>query len=869
MKTILPFSSCLALSFVCTCFKVDKIYETNKTNLFLHLQKNGAHKKYKPRSSTLLNSSKSSSTPSPPLSYEQNVENEAQIRKKIEEERERREQIKKENISFINKNFKYVSNNIPINVEKKYTYETFKYSDEILAYIFFVINLFKHEQYKNKLYKEHLQNEASQGRANWDAHRSELFPPYSNVTNKLSERNQTLVSHFMQKFGDKFKFFNTPERIQREDWANMFKLEQEDKNNFFKNIKMKNEKTKEYYFVIYYCNWQYECMALYNALHRIFHNSYNNVNFYNIANGVDGKGLQTGDDSDNMHQDSEKSTEEGEIITKEDVEKIKEMYIKDMQSGEITDVDSLLSKEENEKNDAEAASTQENSDKDKPPSGEKTNNQTKEGSTQAQTPPDEKKKKTFQEIMAEEKKKLDEEFFLYGYSKYENIEQIKKEEEMIKETKQIIQEEKSNQDKLNNERDFKNILNDFAFHIKNYENMYQLDAEGGEKKDLSENPSKKMSTNLSDAERSAPPHTGPRTSAAANQPDEETNAKREVNINVIFVRLSNSTVIAKTKNIKEKIKKKWIYSHEKEIKFYELILSVMLNENIYYKDIPHMDIFSLTYDKKKLFDFFNQVNSNLKHSFIHKNNVYDIYNNVINENMDVYNFDIHDGDKISQEGTTSENGVPGEAPNPSGDIADSTTNDDVLFEELSLDDDEEEEHSGNYEVIYDGRVHDTHQIDEQPQSNTKNADDSKERDTPHPPPLKKKDQMQYTVIKKKHNKKERSKYETLFKKKYNNIFSNTIKSKLSIEKISSISNVQTYANCTIDTFKNYPLREIFQNISPNENFKIDKNYVYYFNYKIPKEIFPFILQMSLAFKYEHTTLLMNAPKKVQFEFRNV
>ncbi|GAB67088.1 hypothetical protein PCYB_111090 [Plasmodium cynomolgi strain B] len=845
MKTILPFASCFALSFVCTCFRVDKIYETNKTNLFLHLQKNVAHKKYK-------------------LSYEQNVENEMQIRKKIEEERERREKIKKENILFINKNFKYVSNNIPINVEKKYTYETFKYSDEILSYVFFVINLFKHEQYKNKVYKEHLQNEASQGRPNWDTHTNELFPPYSNVTKKVSEKNQTLVSHFIKKFGDKFKFFNTPERIQREDWANMFKLEQEDKNNFFKNIKIKNEKTKEYYFVIYYCNWQYECMALYNALHRIFHNSYNNANFYNIENRVDGKDIQAEGDSDNVDQVSENSIDGGDIITKEDIEKIKEMYIKDMQSGEITDIDKLLSKEENEKNDAETDSTQENSDKNQLPSGDKASSQMKEQSTEAQTQLDENKKKTFQEIMAEEKKKLDEEFFLYGYSKYENIEQIKKEEEMIKETKQIIKEEKSNQDKLNNERDFKNILNDFAFHIKNYKNMYQYDADGVEKKDLSENPS----TNLIDEERSASTQTVFRTNSAEKQPIEEANAKREVNINVIFVRLSNSTVIAKTKNIKEKIKKKWIYSHEKEIKFYELILSVMLNENIYYKDIPHMDIFSITYDKKKLYDFFNKVNSNLKHSFIHKNNVYDIYNNVINENMDVYNFDIHDGDRISQKGTTSDDDVQGEASNPSGDIVDSTPNDDVLFEELSLDEDEEED-SENYQVIYDGRMDDTNHIDEQPQSKTTNAADSKETDTTVSSPLKKKDQMQYKVIKKKHNKKERSKYETLFKKKYNNIFSNTIKSKLSIEKISSISNVQTHANCTIDTFKNYPLNEIFQNVSPNENFKIDENYVYYFNYKIPKEIFPFILQMSLAFKYEHTTLLMNAPKKVQFEFRNV
>ncbi|EUD64800.1 hypothetical protein C922_04836 [Plasmodium inui San Antonio 1] len=865
MKTILPFASCFALSFFCTCFKVDKIYETNKTNLFLHLQKNVAHKKYKPRSSTLLHSDKSRNTSSPPLSYEQNVENEVKMRKKIEEERERREQIKKENILFINKNFKYVSNNIPINVEKKYTYETFKYSDEILSYVFFVINLFKHEQYKNKVYKEHLQKESSQGRSNWDTHTNELFPPYSNVTNKLSERNQTLVSYFIQKFGDKFKFFNTPERIQREDWANMFKLEQEDKNNFFKNIKIKNEKTNEYYFVIYYCNWQYECMALYNALHRIFHNSYNNVHFYNIDNSVHGKDMQGEGVAENLDPVIEKSMDEGEIITKEDIEKIKEMYIKDMQSGEITDIDSLLSKEENEKNDAETDSTQENSDKNQPPSGDKASSLTKEGSKEAQTQPEENKKKSFQEIMAEEKKKLDEEFFLYGYSKYENIEQIKKEEEMIKETKQIIKEEKSNQDKLNNERDFKNILNDFAFHITNYKNMYQYDADGEEeKKDLSENPS----TNLSEDERSAPPQTLFRTNSADNQPVEERNAQREVNINVIFVRLSNSTVIAKTKNIKEKIKKKWIYSHEKEIKFYELILSVMLNENIYYKDIPHMDIFSITYNKKKLYDFFNQVNSNLKHSFIHKNNVYDIYNNVINENMDVYNFDIYDGDTNSPKGTTSEDGVHGEASNPSGDFVDSTPNDHVVFEELSLDE-EEKEDFGNYQVIYDGRMHDRNDIDEQPQSKTTNAADSKETDTPDSSPLKKKGQMQYKVIKKKHNKKEKSKYETLFKRKYSNIFSNTIKSKLSIEKISSISNVQTHANCTIDTFKNYSLREIFQNVSPNENFKIDENYVYYSNYKIPKEIFPFILQMSLAFKYEHTTLLMNAPKKVQFEFRNV
>ncbi|KJP87990.1 hypothetical protein AK88_02424 [Plasmodium fragile] len=863
MKNFVPFASCLALSFVCTCFKIDKIY---KPNLFLHFQKNVSHKKFKPRLQTLLNGDNSRGTSSPPLSYEQNVENEVEIRKKIEEKREKREQIKKENILFINKNFRYVSNNIPINVEKKYTYETFKYSDEILSYVFFVINLFKHEQYKNKVYKEYLQNQASQGKSNRNTHTKELFPSHSNGTNKLSERNQTLVSHFIQKFGDKFKFFNTPERIQREDWANMIKLEQEDKNNFFKNIKVKNEKTKEYYFVIYSCNWQYECMALYNALHRIFHNSYNNIYFYNIANGVDGKDIQAQGDADNVDQGSEKSIDGGHVITKEDIEMIKDMYIKDMQSGEITDMDKLLSKDENDKNHAETDSTQENSNTNQPPSGDKGSSQTKDGSTEAQTKPDENKKKSFQEIMAEEKKKLDEEFFLYGYSKYENIEQIKKEEEMIKETKRIIQEEKSNQEKLNNERDFKNILNDFTFHIKNYKNMYQYDTGGdGQKKDLSKN----TSTNLSDEESSEPPQTLFQANSANNQPVEEMNAKQEVNINVIFVRLSNSTVIAKTKNIKEKIKKKWIYSHEKEIKFYELILSVMLNENIYYKDIPHMDIFSVTYDKKKLFDFFNQVNTNLKHSFIHKNNVYDIYNNIINENMDAYNFDIHDGDRISQTGTTSDDDVQGEESNPSGDITDSTPNDDVIFEELSLDD-EEGEDSGNYEVIYDGRMNDTNNIDEQPQSTTTNEADSEEAHTASPSsPLKKKDQMQYNVINKKHNKKERSKYETLFKKKYNNIFSNTIKNNISIEKISSISNVQTHANCTIDTFKNYPLREIFQNVSSNENFKIDENYVYYFNYKIPKEIFPFILQMSLAFKYEHTTLLMNAPKKVQFEFRNV
>ncbi|ANQ09352.1 Uncharacterized protein PCOAH_00031960 [Plasmodium coatneyi] len=869
MKTILSLASCFALSFVCTCFKIDKIYETNKTNLFLHLQKNVARKKYKPRSSTLLNSKKTGSTSSPPLTYEQNVENEMQMRKKIEEERERREQIKKENILFIKKNFKYVSNSIPINVEKKYTYETFKYSDEILSYIFFVINLFKHEQYKNKVYKEHLQNEASHSRSNWDTHTNELFPQDSNVTKKLSERNQTLVSHFIQKFGDKFKFFNRPERIQREDWANMLKIEQEDKNNFFKNRKVKNEKTKEYYFVIYSCNWQYECMALYNALHRIFHNSYNNVNFYNIANSVDGKDIQADGNADNVDELSEKSTDGGEVITKEDIEMIKEMYMKDMQSGEITDIDGLISKEENEKNDAETDSTQGNSDSSKPPSGDKSSGQTKEGSTEPQTQPEENKKKTFQEIMEEEKKKLDEEFFLYGYSKYENIEQIKKEEEMIKETKQIIKEEKLNQEKLNNERDFKNILNDFAFHIKNYNNMYQYEVGGEDNKDLSKNPSKNPSTNLNDEEGSAPPQMTFQTNSADNQSAEETPPKQEVNINVIFVRLSNSTVIAKTKNIKEKIKKKWIYSHEKEIKFYELILSVMLNENIYYKDIPHMDLFSVTYDKKELYDFFNKVNSNLKHSFIHKNNVYDIYNNVINENMDVYNFDIHDGDKISTKGTTSEDGIQGEASNGSDDITDSALNDNILFEELSPDEEEEIE-SGNYEVIYDGSMEDTNNTDEQLQSNTTNATDGKETGTiPDSSPLKEKDQMLYKVINKKHNKKERSKYETLFKKKYNNIFSNTIKSKLSIEKISSIPSIQTHANCTIDTFKNYPLSEIFQNVSANENFKIDENYVYYFNYKIPKEIFPFILQMSLAFKYEHTTLLMNAPKKVQFEFRNV
>ncbi|GAW81562.1 hypothetical protein, conserved [Plasmodium gonderi] len=890
MKIILQFVFWHALIFICTCFNVDKIYKTNKTNLFLYNKKNTTHKKYKPRSVTIFNSDRNSTTISPQLNYEQNEENEAEIRKKIEAERERREQIKKENILFIKKNFQYVCNNLPINVEKKYSYETFKYSDEILAYIFFVINLFKHEQFKNKIYKEHLQNEASHGKTNWDSiQMNEPFPhPFnSNVNNNLSKRNQKLVSDFINKFGDKFKFFNSPEKIQREDWDNMFKLEQDDKKKFFKNIKIKNDKVKEYYFVIYYCNWQYECMALYNSIHNIFNNEYNNINFYNIANNVDEKQAQLGeDDEQDANHSSKKSKEEQEeIITKEDIEKIKEMYIRDMQNNEITDIDSLLSKEEDIQGNEGDNSSQENSnDSNQSPNENKQNdkndNKPKNGdSSESKQVPEENKKKTFQELMEEEKKKLDEEFFLYGYSKYEDIEQIKKEEEMIKETKKIIKEEKSSQGKLNNEREFKNVLNDFSFHIKNYKDLYNYDTDKGEKKELLEN-SDVISTHTTTNDL---PESLIRTNSTISQivkemDDKTKDSKKEVNINVIFVRLSNSTVIGKTKNIKQKIKKKWIYSHEKEIKFYELILSVMLNENIYYKDIPHMEIFSLAYEKKKLYDFFNEVNTNLKHSFIHKNNVYDIHNNVINQNMDIYNFDIYDKNTNSKSDISPENKSntsQDEAENTNTDNIEYVQNDDVIFEELNLDD--EIEDTENYKVIYDGNANEMNQNDEPLKNNTTevSSNEEGEENNNSQSPLskkkkkKKKNQIQYKLIKKKHNKKKISKYEALFKNRYNNIFSNTIKSKLSIQKISSISNVNEYANYTIDTFKNFSLSDIFQNMSSSQNFKIDKNYVHYLNFKIPKEIFPFILQLSLAFKYEHTTLLMNAPKKIEFEFRNV
>ncbi|SBS93383.1 conserved Plasmodium protein, unknown function [Plasmodium ovale] len=880
----------LIFNFICIFYKVDNIRENNKTNLFLFPKTNFINKKRKVRS-TIHNSNRGNTSDHGDRgdygnhinrsdsdfgaclsTSECSAESEEEIRKRIEEEKARREKVKQENNLCINANFRYVSNNIPINVEKKYTYETFKYSHELLAYIFYIVNLFKHEQFKNCIYKKFSKKVFSQRERN-ESSSNELSLFCKN--NTLLERNQMLVKNFINKFGDKFKFFNTHEKIQREDWANMFKIEQDDKNDFFKNIKIKSEITKEYYFVIYYCNWKYECMALYNAFHNIFHNFYNDVNFFNIENKVYNKNDYEDEKEEEAERDKKKKKDEK--ILKENIEKIKEMYIKDMQNGRITDIDTLLSREENAELPGEADTIQEK----EPPSDKKEEDENVADKQTEGNTADGDKKKTFLELMEEEKKKLDEEFFLYGYSKYEDEEQIKKEEEMIRETKKIIKEEKLSKGKLNNERDFKNILNDFPFHIKNYKDFYHYDDSNAEKGILTSDlrvPASSPEEKKLTSESVILPND-----CTISQAAEEIKKKspKEVNINVIFVRLSNSTVIGKTKNIKEKIKKKWIYSHEKEIKFYELILSVMLNENIYYKDIPHMDIFSLSYDKRKLYNYFNQVNTNLKHSFIHRNNVYDIFNNVINDQMDIYNFDVYDQSRAAYNESTMESDSAESLPMHSNPLGDETNgrnmqngenlqNEDVVFEELSLD--HEVDDMENYQVIYDGNENGANRTDEQFASSAEDLGErKKDVNSLRKIPTKKgkKNNVQNNIIKKKHNKKEKSKYEVLFKQKYTNIASNNIINNVSIEKITSISNAHTHANYTVDTFSDFPLNQIFQNTLTHQNFKVDENYVYYLNYKIPKEIFPFILQLSLAFKYEHTTILMNAPKKIAFEFRNV
>ncbi|VWU49303.1 conserved protein, unknown function [Hepatocystis sp. ex Piliocolobus tephrosceles] len=915
----------LILNFICICFKIHKILETNKTNLFFFDQKNRANKYHNTRSviynsninnnKTIINNNNNynnscsdncSSTYT--TTYTQNEEHEAELRKKIEQETEQKAKIKKENNLFINANFKYVSNNIPINVEKKYTYDSFKYSDDILAYIFHILNLFKHEQFKNKIYKQFIHNEVSNNGTNSIPFQNNDF--LFNKNNTLVERNKEIIKNFIHKFGEKFTYFNTYEKVQREDWANMIKIEQEDKSNFFKNLKIKNEKTKEYYFVIYYCNWKYECMALYNAVHNIFHNSYNNVNFYNISNNIDVQNAQQSDDQNLLKK---KKTEQDELISTSDIEKIKDMYIKDMQNNDITDIDSLLNQEANilsgdqpnqtvplEQNENQKIDQYDQIEQNKNNITNQSNGKELSGkelsgqelSSDAENK--ENKKKSFQEIIEEEKKKLDEEFFLYGYSKYEDAEEIKKEEDMIKETKKIINEEKLNKNNLNNEKDFKNILNDFPLIIKHYKDFYKCDNIGYDENKTNLLKNSDVDVTINDQGKNQINDQVVRSDNNNSifqtmQEIKEKNEKKEVNINVIFVKLSNSTVIGKTKNIKKKIKKKWIYSHEKEIKYYELILSVMLNENIYYKDIPHMDIFSVIYDKKKIYNFFNQINTNLKHSFIHKNNVYDIFNNYINDEMDPYNFDIYD--KTDKTDNTNKDTGLTIYPNKIDTVAtdnqiyerssktkkqnnnNKLENEDVILEELSLD--QEIEDIENYQTLHDGTVENSDINNNVSDGNTIygniNNDHINTTNIPYNNKLKikkKKKNIKTKVAKKKHNKKPKSNYEVLFNQKYTNILLNNMKKNILINKITSISNVHDYANYTIDNFKDFPLSNILKKKLNHDHFKIDQNYIYYLHYKIPIDIFPFIFQLSLAYKYEHTTLLINAPKKIEFKFRN-
>ncbi|SOS80801.1 conserved Plasmodium protein, unknown function [Plasmodium sp. gorilla clade G1] len=890
LKITLLFSVINNLSI---CFRI--YGGNNKGNLFLHSNK---------RNNILNRNKYNTNKKCKSILYNKDIENrdisseekEALIREQIKKEKEEYEKIKQENKDFINNNFEYISNNIPINVEKRYAYEKFKYSHELLTYIFFVINLFKHEQFKNKLYKEYLQKEASKENKNViSSHKNDKehdMLVLNNTENDMAhiqkQRNHNLISNFIHRFGDKFKFFNTPEKIQREDLANMFKMEQEDKEKFFKKIKIKNEKTNEYYFVIYYCNWKYECMALYNAFHNILNNNYNNINFYEILHkqdeekqkseldddeqeiGSNKKGKKKiGDENDQQEEDTDEND-----LTKKDIEQIKQMYIKDLQSNKVMDMESLLNEEYNinEENNSER------NDKEK---GE-TKGSNKEGTTPTDntTEETETKTKTFQEIMEEEKKKLDEEFFLHGYSKYEDEEQIKKEEQLIKESKRIIKEEKLNKTRLNSKKDFDNILNDFYISMNNYKRYYNYsnnddnndiineDTNEDTNKDTNkdteiEDQRKRKLTKNNDNHIHAADINIPNSNQDINNKnvDQDENNKTKVNINVIFVRISNSTVIGKTKNIKKKIKKKWIYSHEKEIKFYELILSLMLNENIYYKNIPHMDIFSLSYNKQNLFEFFNSIQTNLKHSFIHKNNVYDIYNHIHNGALDIYNFNIYDKSTYGNRLHNNDMNVQNDDMNLQNDNMNihnddmNIHNDDVVMEELDIND--EIHDMENYGVIYDNLVDDTNENDinnNEEYMNNNNMDNTIDT-TP--------------INTKNHNKKKKSKYETLFKQKYINVLVNNIRNKISIEKISSISNVDNYSNYTVDTFKHISLNNIFKKNSTHEHFKIDTNYVYYLNHKIPKDIFPFILQLSLAFKYEHTHILINAPKKVEFIYRNV
>ncbi|SOV18362.1 conserved Plasmodium protein, unknown function [Plasmodium gaboni] len=897
MKIILKITLLFSLlNNLSMCFR---IYDgNNKGNLFLYSNK---------RNNILNRNKYNTNKKCKSILYNKDIDNsnisseekEALIREQIKKEKEQYEKIKQENKDFINNNFEYISNNIPINVEKRYAYEKFKYSHELLTYIFFVINLFKHEQFKNKLYKEYLEKEALKENKNIiSSHQNDkehdisvLNNTEKNMTHIQKERNHKLISNFIHRFGDKFKFFNTPDKIQREDLANMFKMEQEDKEKFFKKIKIKNEKTNEYYFVIYYCNWKYECMALYNAFHNILNNNYNNINFYEILHKQDEEKQESELDDDEQETGSNKKgkkkkgdkydqqegdSDENDLSIK-DIEQIKQMYIKDLQSNKVMDMESILNEEYN----TNAEDNSEGNDKGK----NETSGTDKEGTTPTDNTSEEKKTKTFQEIMEEEKKKLDEEFFLHGYSKYEDEEQIKKEEQLIKESKRIIKEEKLNKTRLNSKNDFNNILNDFYIYMDNYKRYYNYSNNDDNSDIINQNTNKDTEiddqTKKKDQTKSKKKknihndiNVGDINISNSNHDinnqnvDDVNNNKTKVNINVIFVRISNSTVIGKTKNIKKKIKKKWIYSHEKEIKFYELILSLMLNENIYYKNIPHMDIFSLTYNKQNLFEFFNSIQTNLKHSFIHKNNVYDIYNHIHGGALDIYNFNIYDK-------STYQNGVQNDDVNIQNDDMNiqnddmniknddmniqnddvNIQNDDVVLEELDIND--EIHDMENYGVIYDKLEEDTNENDLN--NNQENMYNNNMDDTVDTNP----------INIKKHNKKKKSKYETLFKQKYINILVNNIRNKISIEKISSISNVDNYSNYTVDTFKHISLNNIFKKNSTHEHFKIDKNYVYYLNHKIPKDIFPFILQLSLAFKYEHTHILINAPKKVEFIYRNV
>ncbi|SOV81616.1 conserved Plasmodium protein, unknown function [Plasmodium sp. gorilla clade G3] len=896
MKIILKITLLFSvLNNLSICFR---IYDgNNKGNLFLYSNK---------RNNILNRNKYNTNKKSKSILYNKEIENsnisseekEALIREQIKKEKEEYEKIKQENKDFINNNFEYISNNIPINVEKRYAYEKFKYSHELLTYIFFVINLFKHEQFKNKLYKEYLQKEALKENQNViSSHRNDkehdisvvLNNTENNMTHIQKQRNHNLISNFIHRFGDKFKFFNTPDKIQREDLANMFKMEQEDKEKFFKNIKIKNEKTNEYYFVIYYCNWKYECMALYNAFHNILNNNYNNINFYEILHkqdeekqeseidddeqdiGSNKKGKKKkGDENDKQEEDSDEND-----LTIKDIEQIKQMYIKDLQSNKVMDMESLLNEEYN-------TNVEDNSEQKDKEKGE-TSGINKEGTTPTDNTSEEKKTKSFQEIMEEEKKKLDEEFFLYGYSKYEDEEQIKKEEQLIKESKRIIKEEKLNKTRLNSKKDFDNILNDFYISMDNYKHYYNysnsddntdiINEDTNKDTEIQDERKRKLTKNNHNDINVADINISNSKQDINNKNvdhdyNNNNNKKTKVNINVIFVRISNSTVIGKTKNIKKKIKKKWIYSHEKEIKFYELILSLMLNENIYYKNIPHMDIFSLSYNKQNLFEFFNSIQTNLKHSFIHKNNVYDIYNHIHNGALDIYNFNIYDKSAYQNGLQNNHMNIQNDDINIQNDdmntqnvdmntqnVDMNTQNDDVVLEELDIND--EIHDMENYGVIYDKLVDDTNENDinnNQEIIYNNNMDDTIDT-TP--------------INTKNHNKKKKSKYETLFKQKYINVLVNNIRNKISIEKISSISNVDNYSNYTVDTFKNISLNNIFKKNYTHEHFKIDKNYVYYLNHKIPKDIFPFILQLSLAFKYEHTHILINAPKKVEFIYRNV